>query len=219
MQVSIKNKPVKNVIEALYLDCKTNDPIRRQNMVEVIEGSNFEKFQARAHIYMPVAQGFGEMMYSLIRTHKSKNVVEFGTSFGVSTIYLAAGVRDNGEGQVVTCEFIPEKTKVAQKNLKDAGLEKFVDFRVGDALEVFKNLPVGGVDFVLLDGAKDMYLDVFKMLQPHLNTGAVIAADNTDTEGAQPYLDYVRGLREFVSTPILIPNGERRSAHEITIKC
>lgn len=218
MQVSIHNSPVKNVLDALYLDCRTNDPVRRQNIVDV-EGTNFEKFKARSTIYMPVAPKFGELMYSLIRTHKSKNIVEFGTSFGVSTIYLASGVRDNGGGTVVTCEFIPEKTQKAKQNLTEAGLSEFVDFRVGDALEVFQKLPSGGIDFVLLDGAKDMYLDVFKMLEPHLNSGAVVAADNTDTEGSQTYLDYVRELKSFVSTPVLIPQGERKSAHEITIKC
>lgn len=93
-----------------------------------------------------------DLCYMLCRSIKARRVVEFGTSFGVSTIYLAAAVRDavrenGGDGIVVGTEIEPTKAKVANANLADAGLGQFVDVRVGDARETLRN--VGGpVDFL-----------------------------------------------------------------------
>ncbi len=96
-----------------------------------------------------------ELCYLLCRALRARRVVEFGTSFGVSTIYLAAAVRDNvhdlgSEGRVIGTEIEPSKAAAAQANLSDAGLADFVEIRVGDATETLKDAG-GAVDFLLLD--------------------------------------------------------------------
>src|SRR5271170_1824727 len=94
-----------------------------------------EYYRARRMAYMAVAPEFGSLLYTLARTSRAKTIVEFGLSFGVSTIFLASALRDNGEGRVITTEFEPEKVVRAKRNLASAGLEEWVEIRVGDALE------------------------------------------------------------------------------------
>lgn len=159
-------------------------------------------------------------MYSLIRASRAQTVVEFGTSFGVSTLFLAAAVRDNGSGQIVTTEFIPEKTETAKRNLMDAGLADCVDFRVGDAMETLKKPLPGAVDFVFLDGEKTMYPQVLRLLESLMKPGCLIASDNTDHDGVQGFLDDLRNPDNgYISMPALTPAGARATrSHEISLR-
>ncbi len=58
--------------------------------------------------------------YLTARSTKAETIVEFGTSFGVPTIWLAAAARANG-GRVISTELVPSKAGQAQQNIKDAG--------------------------------------------------------------------------------------------------
>jgi predicted O-methyltransferase YrrM len=119
--------------------------------------------------------------------------VEFGTSFGISTIHLAAAVRDNGTGRVVSTELHPAKVARARANLAEAGLADVVTILAGDALQTLASLP-GPVEFILLDGWKNLYLPVLRQLEPRLTPGALIVADDTVSMAAEmtDYLSYVR---------------------------
>nr|WP_146652400.1 class I SAM-dependent methyltransferase [Labilithrix luteola] len=128
--------------------------------------------------YLPVSAEFGRFLYVLARTRDAKTIVEFGTSFGISTIHLAAALRDNGGGRLVTTEFEPTKTERARKNLTDAGLVDLVEFRDGDALETLRDGVGAPIDLLLLDGAKPLYMPLLERLVSHLAPGAVVAADN-----------------------------------------
>ena len=109
-----------------------------------------------------------------------KTLVEFGTSFGISTLHLAAALRDNGGGQLIGSEFEPSKAARARENLAAANLSDLVDIREGDALETFaRDLPKP-IDLVLLDGAKDLYPSILSLLEGRLRVGALIVADNAD---------------------------------------
>jgi predicted O-methyltransferase YrrM len=123
-----------------------------------------------------------DLCYMLCRALKARRVVEFGTSFGVSTIYLAAAVRDNvrdqgGEGIVIGTEIEPTKAAVAKANLADAGLDAFVDVRVGDARQTLKDAG-GPVDFLLLDSWIPLVRPVIDVVAPQLRPGAMIVCDN-----------------------------------------
>ena len=97
----------------------------------------------------------------LARSIGAQNVVNFGTSFGISTLHLAAALRDNGGGRLIGSEFEPLKAARARKNLAAANLSDLVDIREGDALETFaRDLPQS-IDLVLLDGAKDLYPSIY----------------------------------------------------------
>jgi predicted O-methyltransferase YrrM len=119
----------------------------------------------------------GRLAYLTGRAIRARRIIEFGTSFGVSTLYLAAAVRDNGGGVVVGSELEPSKVLKARMNVAEAGLADFVDIRAGDARETLAD--AGGViDMVLLDGSKDLYLPVLQILEPHLRPGSVVLADD-----------------------------------------
>ena len=139
-----------------------------------------------------------DLCYMLCRSLKARRVVEFGTSFGVSTIYLAAAVRDTvrehgGEGVVIGTEIEPTKAKVANANLADAGLDKFVEVRVGDARATLKN--VGGpVDFLLLDSWIPLVRPVIDVVAPQLRPGAMIVCDNVQMYEKE-YADYTAFVR------------------------
>ena len=160
-------------------------------------------------VYIPIDHDEGEFMYLLARSINAKKIVEFGTSFGISTIYLAAAVRDNGGGQVIGTEIEPGKHKTATANLAEAGLGQYVDIRLGDALETLKTLP-DGVDLVLLDGWKDLSQPVLELVKPRLRKGAIVVADNIYTfkKSLKPYVDYMQcGRNGFESTTLSLSDG------------
>lgn len=139
---------------------------------------------------LPVARDTAQWLYLLTRTSKARTVVEFGTSFGVSTLHLAAGLRDNGGGHLITTEFEPGKVLKAQANLKAAGLADLVEIRQGDALQTLSSDLPKSIDLVLLDGAKGLYLDVLLALEYRLAPGALVIADDADY--CPEYLAHVR---------------------------
>jgi predicted O-methyltransferase YrrM len=121
----------------------------------------------------------------------ARRVVECGTSFGVSTIYLAAAVRDNGNppGLVIGTEYEPEKAKAARANWAEAGLTEYIDLREGDIRETIKDCG-GLVDFVLMDIWTALARPALDLLIPQLARGAVIIADNI-IEAEKGYADYL----------------------------
>jgi predicted O-methyltransferase YrrM len=159
--------------------------------------------------YLPVSRSQGHMLYLVARSIDARRVVEFGTSFGISTIYLAAAVKDNGGGVVVGSELEPSKRAKATENLRDAGLDAFADVRLGDAMETLATVEAP-IDMVLLDGWKDSYLPVLKLLKPKLRKRAVVLADNIFTfKGTlRRYVDYMQSAENgFVSTTLDISDG------------
>ncbi|BDB39873.1 MULTISPECIES: O-methyltransferase [Mycobacterium] len=150
-----------------------------------------ERTEAMSEFYIPVTADAGRLLYSLVRATRPATVVEFGMSFGISAIHLAAAVRDNGSGQVITTELSDTKIAAAKRTFADTGLADVITILEGDALDTLKTSD-GPVDFVLLDGWKDLYLPVIKLLQPRLSESALVVADNASASDMAPYLDYVR---------------------------
>jgi predicted O-methyltransferase YrrM len=135
----------------------------------------------------------GAFCYLLARALGAKRILEFGTSYGISTIYLACAVRDNGGGLVIGTERVSSKAKKAWAHLREAGLEEHVEIREGDALETLRDLE-GPIDLMLNDGFPPYALPVLELVSPHLRPGAVVVADNVGAFKADhaEYLEYVR---------------------------
>jgi len=149
---------------------------------------------------LAVSADTGALLYMLARSCKARTVVEFGTSFGISTLHLAAALRDNGGGLLITSEFESSKVAQARDNLIAGGLLDLVEIREGDALQTLgKDLPES-IDLVLLDGAKALYAEILSLLESRLRPGALIVADNADY--APDYLARVRSPAQgYLSIP------------------
>ncbi|MCO5072185.1 MAG: class I SAM-dependent methyltransferase [Rhizobiaceae bacterium] len=128
--------------------------------------------------YLAIGPQMGRFLYNTARAVDARHIVEFGTSFGISTMYLAAAAADSG-GRVVGSEFHPNKAEKARANLADAGLSDLVEIRVGDALETLADV-AEPIDLLFLDGSKDLYLEILKMLEDRLKPGSLVICDNAD---------------------------------------
>jgi len=163
--------------------------------------TDYRGFYALAKdMYLPVSPETGRLLYLLVRAIKAQVIVEFGTSFGLSTLHLAAGLKDNGGGRLIGSEFEASKVRAARANLASAGLASCAEIREGDALEsLARDLPAV-VDLLLLDGAKVLYPQVLALVEPKLRTGALVLADNADHN--PEFLAYVRDpLHGYLAVP------------------
>jgi predicted O-methyltransferase YrrM len=151
---------------------------------------------------LAVSREAGALLYMLARSCGAREIVEFGTSFGISTLHLAAALRDNGGGRLLTSEFVPSKAARARKNLTDAGLMDLVEIREGDALQTLRiDLPET-IDLILLDGAKALYPEILGLAENRLRPGALIIAD--DADDSPDYLARVRSSAAgYMSTPLV----------------
>ena len=153
--------------------------------------TDYRAFYGRLkNVPLPVSRATGTLLYMLARSFGARTIVEFGTSFGISTLHLAAALRDNGGGRLITTEFEPSKIARARDHLTAGGLIDLVEIRQGDALQTLAvDLP-DTIDLVLLDGAKPLYPDILSLLESRLRPGAFIVADNADH--SPDYLTRVR---------------------------
>ena len=166
-----------------------------------------ERADAFQDFYIPISAEAGNLLYALVRAIRPRTVVEFGTSFGISTIYLAAAVTDNGDGRVITTELSSAKVAAARANLEQAGVGGPVTVLAGDALATLAGIP-GPVGLVLLDGWKDLCLPVLRLLEPKLAPGALVAADDSSHASMAGYLDYIRDPASgYVSVSFPVEDG------------
>ncbi|HSJ96955.1 MAG TPA: class I SAM-dependent methyltransferase [Myxococcota bacterium] len=165
---------------------------------------DWNRFDAETHRFLgdklvALDRDKAELCHLLCRALRARRVVEAGTSFGVSTLYLAAAVRENvggpGEGVVIGTEYEPAKARAACAHFEEAGLAGFIELREGDLRETLRD--VGGpVDFLLLDIWTPLARPALELVAPHLRAGAIVVADNT-TQFRDAYGDYFA----FVNDP------------------
>ncbi|WP_273453049.1 O-methyltransferase [Nevskia ramosa] len=141
--------------------------------------------------FIAIEAGQGALLYQLARAAQARRIVEFGSSFGVSTIWLASALRDtincepasrggSGRDVVIGTEMVAAKVVAARQHIEQAGLGSYVEIREGDARETLRSLD-GPIDFVLIDGFPDLALEVLQLLTPKLRCGAIVVADNLGT--------------------------------------
>lgn len=213
---SLRHEPTRGTLKRLHAQAR-QDRLKFLGLAPsflrgLLAGKSFSEQitpEAMKDFFIPVSPEQGEFLYLTARAMDAHNIVEFGTSFGISTIYLAAAVKDNGGGQVIGTEIEPGKHDRARQHLEEAGVSEFVDVRLGDALETLKEVPEP-VDLVLMDGWKDLYLPILELLTPKLRPRAVVLADNIFTfkRDLKPYVDHVQcGRNGFESTTLHISDG------------
>ena len=194
MTITLQDARVATALDRMYTEANEQLPRLRDRQGEFARlagASAQERADALSEIYMPVTPAAGRLLYSLVRATRPTTIVEFGMSLGISAIHLASAVRDNGSGRVVTTELSAAKVAAAKKNFADTGLDDLITVLEGDALTTLASLD-RPVDFVLLDGWKELYLPVINLLEAQLSPGTLIIADNTEMADTKPYLDHVR---------------------------
>lgn len=187
---TLTSAPVAPLLARLFEEADANSPAQNPLFSQVSPEARAQIMQSKTDYQgfytlmkdypLPVSRETGALLYMLARSSGARNIVEFGTSFGLSTLHLAAAVRDNGGGRVITTEFEPSKAARARANLEAGGVADLVEIREGDALQTLAvDLPQT-IDLVLLDGAKGLYGDILTLLESRLRPGALIVADNAD---------------------------------------
>lgn len=213
MSSSLHSPQVAGVLDRLFAEAQAGDPLvwEKVKAEEARRGGPQEEAAISdllGEAFMPVDRPSGLFLYNLARAQGSRTVVEFGMSFGISTIHLAAAVRDNGAGRVITTELDPGKVRRASAHLREAGLLDAVEVRHGDALETLRDLE-GPIDLLFLDGWKRLYLPVLQLLESRLRPGAAVVADDLELfpEQLQTYLEYVRDPSHGYTT-VEVPIGD-----------
>jgi len=209
--ITLTTAPVAPLLERLFADAESINvpamaafaalPVAQRAHILSSKTEYREIYAQLKDAAIPVSRETGLLLYMLARSAKARTIVEFGTSFGISTLHLAAALRDNGGGQLITTEFEPSKAQRARDNLAAGGLLDLVEIREGDALETLRsNLPEQ-IDLLLLDGAKGLYADVLALVEDRLRPGALIIADNADY-----CAEYVAKVRDteggYLSVPL-----------------
>jgi predicted O-methyltransferase YrrM len=215
MTNTLATPPVETVLSRMFAAAAAQD---RTGRPELPPGRTYETAtademsEAYQDRYIPVSPEAGHLLYALARAIRPETIVEFGLSYGVSTIYLAAAVTDNGTGRVLTTELNLKKVDAAWANLQEAGVGEVVTILPGDALETLADVP-GPVGLVLLDGWKNLCLPVLRLLEPKLAPGALVAADDSSFANMADYLAYVRDpANGYVSVSFPVEDGVELSS-------
>lgn len=215
MTTTLQDPRVASTLDRMYTESKNQMSLLRERRGTFDRPmTTQERTEAMSEFYIPVTREAGRLLYSLVRATRPATVVEFGMSFGISAVHLAAAVRDNGTGRVVTTELSDTKIAAAKQTFSETGLDDLITILEGDALSTLADL-AGPVDFVLLDGWKDLYLPIIELLEPRLSTGALVIADNASSADMAPYLDRVRNQDNgYVSFNFLV-----RESDSMEISC
>ncbi len=187
---TLMTPPVSTLLARLFADAQRTDDALEQKLAtlspddraKLITGATDYRavYSRMKDFHLAVSRETGTLLYMLARSTGARSIIEFGTSFGLSTIHLAAALKDNGGGRLIGTEFEPSKVVHAREKIAAAGLSDLVEIREGDALQsLTHNLP-DRIDFVLLDGAKALYPAVLSLLETRLHAGTFVVADNAD---------------------------------------
>ncbi|GAB5097548.1 O-methyltransferase [Caballeronia sp. HLA56] len=181
----IEDKRVLDVLERLNAS-------RRFPSAHAFDGPSRTDAEAFADYGFSIHPDQGDLIYLLCRGMGARRVVDFATSIGMSALYFAAAVRDNGGGLVIGSELVASKAELACANLDEAGLAEYADIRVGDARQTLRDLG-GSVDFALIDGwpapeGPSLAREVIEIVAPQLRVGGYVLNDNAEPD----FLDYIR---------------------------
>jgi predicted O-methyltransferase YrrM len=167
-------------------------------------------FSMRDQLLLSVGPESGRLLHALILGSGATRILELGTSYGYSTLFLADAAAKTG-GRVITMDLAADKQAYARSMLEEAGLAGVVDWRTGDAVALV-NAERGPFDFVLLDIWKDVYLPCLAAFHPKLAERAIVVADNmlepaVARPEARAYRAAVAALPDIRSTLLPIGSG------------
>lgn len=210
---TLTTTPLASLLDRLFTEADATSPAAIPALAALSSEDRLRLMQSKTEylgfygqlkdVPLPVSRETGVLLYMLARSSGAQTIVEFGTSFGISTLHLAAALRDNGGGHLITSEFEPSKVARARDHLTAGGLIDLVEIREGDALQTLSvDLP-NTIDLLLLDGAKALYPEILSLVESRLRHGALIVADNADYSP-----EYLARVRSPESGYLSVPFGE-----------
>lgn len=206
---TLTTAPLGPLLDRLFEEAAATSPTTSPTVADLLEDHEHLMQSKTRYLYLyerlkdfplAVSRETGALLYMLARSCNARTIVEFGTSFGISTLHLAAALRDNGGGHLITSEFEPSKVARARDHLTTGGLIDLVEIREGDAMQTLRDDLPDTIDLLLLDGAKALYPDILNLVESRLKPGAFVIADNADY--SPEYLSRVRSPENgYVSVP------------------
>lgn len=192
MNTAKQNKVTATLTE-LYNDSRTD----KFKMIKGAAKSIFRPMQPSdfEEAYLSISSEQGVHLKELILDNNLKNIVEFGTSFGISTLFLAQGIMETG-GHIITTELLESKAKKAINNFKKANVDNLIEVRIGDAMDTLKNHDQP-IDLLFLDGWKDLYLPLFRMLESNFHAGTFIYVDNANFSDSKTFLSTIASDNKY----------------------
>ena len=185
--IVLHQENIKATLIELYNDAKNDKTRIIKGLVKsIIRPMQPEDFK---HAYLSITEEQGLFLVELIKKNKLKNIVEFGTSFGISTLFLAQGALET-KGRIITTELIASKAEKAMENFKKAEVSNIIDVRIGDAMQTLQNHKAP-IDLLFLDGWKDLYQPLFNMLESNFHTNTIIYVDNANMSESRAFLKEV----------------------------
>lgn len=183
---------------------------RAQSEAEELSRTDPADFLARRdHYLLHVGEEVGRFLHVLAQARGAKRILEVGTSYGYSTLFLADAARRTG-GEVTTLDLSAEKQEYARGQLQQAGLDSYVRWVQGDAVSLLDELD-GPYDLVLLDPWKEIYIPCFQKILPKLSENAVLVADNMlEPKAVRPQAESYRAVVRSEPTlqSVLLPIGQ-----------
>ena len=178
----------------------------RQERAQPREASSGDQDGGQDRRLRAVGPQTGRLLNILACGLEAPTILELGTSFGYSGIWLAEAARATG-GRLITMELHAHKSEYAREMARKAELAEYIEFKVGDAVQMIADMP-NGIDFVLVDLWKDLYLPCLEAFYPKLNPGAIVVADNIRA-GRADVVDYVQAVRAkpYMSS-VMLPVGQ-----------
>lgn len=185
------------------------------------EEKNYKKIPREKRM-LAITKDTGIFYNILLKTHKSKKILEIGTSVGYSTLWFADAIIGKNS-KIITIEQNPKKITIAQKNFRKAGVFKMIEIKEGTAkdvlLELKKSVKLNYrnyFDFIFIDADKEQYSLYFDICLSILKKDGIIAADNIlyptrFKKHIKKYLDHVRRISSVESITIPIGNGQEIS--------
>jgi len=166
-----------------------------------------------------VPEADGQALHDIVLQNKYKNALEIGTSNGYSGLWIAWALSKTG-GKLITIEIDPDRHREALAYFREAGLDKYVDARLGDAHELVPALS-GPFDFVFCDADKDWYENYLKAALPKITVGGCFAAHNVSEYsgrggrrgggfgrgGASGFLEFARSFQNLDTKVLNIPGS------------
>src|SRR5262249_8439958 len=201
-RVAMMDAAVEGVLHEYELRMEAERPILRRAAEDGTLGQRLDEF------LLPVGPASGQLLNLLAKSLKAPTILELGPSDGYSGIWLAEAARATG-GRLITMELSEAKSRYARDMAKKAGLADHVDYRVGDAVKMIQELSPG-IDFVLVDLWKDLYVPCLDAFFPKLSPGAIVVADNMiePAMAAREAAEYRKAVRaKSKMTSILVPVG------------